>query len=159
VYSQTSRYSAKSVIDHNVSLINLAEAKASILLTLNGVVLALLFEAEKVALADFTKLLLLITGLCSGASSIFTVFAIIPRLTKESQTTKIYFKKIAEMERNDFVNSWNSLTDSDILNDYLRNIHNLAVIQQKKFLHLQRSIIANIIGIGFLVAALFSSIL
>ena len=37
---------AKSVLDHNLSLINLADAKAGILLGINGVVLALLFGIE-----------------------------------------------------------------------------------------------------------------
>ena len=38
---------AKSVLEHNLSLINLADAKAGILLGINGVVLALLFGIEK----------------------------------------------------------------------------------------------------------------
>ena len=38
---------AKSVLEHNLSLINLADAKAGILLGINGVVLALLFGMEK----------------------------------------------------------------------------------------------------------------
>jgi hypothetical protein len=37
---------AKSVLEHNLSLINLADAKAGILLGINGVVLALLFGIE-----------------------------------------------------------------------------------------------------------------
>ena len=38
---------AKSVLEHDLSLINLADAKAGILLGINGVVLALLFGIEK----------------------------------------------------------------------------------------------------------------
>jgi hypothetical protein len=38
---------AKSVLEHNLSLINLTDAKAGILLGINGVVLALLFGIEK----------------------------------------------------------------------------------------------------------------
>jgi hypothetical protein len=38
---------AKSVLEHNLSLINLADTKAGILLGINGVVLALLFGIER----------------------------------------------------------------------------------------------------------------
>jgi hypothetical protein len=145
---------AKSVLEHNLSLINLADAKAGILLGINGVVLALLFGLEKGIPSVLSIIFLFLTAILFGISSIFSIATLIPRLTQEQNKTKIYFLKIKESKREEFIQSWNTLTSDEILTDYVLNIHNLASLQTKKYRYLRSSVVITMIAIGFLIALL-----
>ena len=145
---------AKSVLEHNLSLINLADAKAGILLGINGVVLALLFGMEKEIPSFLSIIFLFLTAILFGISSIFSIATLIPRLTQEQNKTKIYFLKIKESKREEFIQSWNTLTSDEILTDYVLNIHNLASLQTKKYRYLRSSVVITMIAIGFLIALL-----
>ena len=145
---------AKSVLEHNLSLINLADAKAGILLGINGVVLALLFGMEKGIPSVLSIIFLFLTAILFGISSIFSIATLIPRLTQEQNKTKIYFLKIKESKREEFIQSWNTLTSDEILTDYVLNIHNLASLQTKKYRYLRLSVVITMIAIGFLIALL-----
>jgi hypothetical protein len=145
---------AKSVLEHNLSLINLADAKAGILLGINGVVLALLFGLEKGIPSVLSIIFLFLTAILFGISSIFSIATLIPRLTQEQNKTKIYFLKIKESKREEFIQSWNTLTSNEILTDYVLNIHNLASLQTKKYRYLRSSVVITMIAIGFLIALL-----
>jgi hypothetical protein len=63
--------SARFAIDNSISLINLADTKAGILLGISGLVIALLFRFEKEKVTEISKVLLLITGFILGISSFF----------------------------------------------------------------------------------------
>lgn len=146
---------AKSVLEHNLSLINLADAKAGILLGINGVVLALLFGIEKETPTGLSTLFFFLTAILFGVSSIFAISTLIPRLTREQNKTKIYFLKIKESTREEYLQSWNGLTNDEILRDYILNIYNLASLQTEKYRDLRLSIIITMMAFGFLIAILF----
>jgi hypothetical protein len=146
---------AKSVLEHNLSLINLADAKAGILLGINGVVLALLFGIEKETPTGLSTLFFFLTAILFGVSSIFAISTLIPRLTREQNKTKIYFLKIKESTREEYLQSWNGLTNDEILRDYILNIYNLASLQTEKYRDLRLSIIITMMAFGFLIALLF----
>ena len=146
---------AKSVLEHNLSLINLADAKAGILLGINGVVLALLFGIEKETPTGLSTLFFFLTAILFGVSSIFAISTLIPRLTGEQNKTKIYFLKIKESTREEYIQSWNGLTNDEILTDYIINIYNLASLQTEKYRDLRLSIIITMMAFGFLIALLF----
>ena len=146
---------AKSVLEHNLSLINLADAKAGILLGINGVVLALLFGIEKETPTGLSTLFFFLTAILFGVSSIFAISTLIPRLTREQSKTKIYFLKIKESTREEYLQSWNGLTNDEILTDYILNIYNLASLLTEKYRDLRLSIIITMMAFGFLIAILF----
>ena len=146
---------AKSVLEHNLSLINLTDAKAGILLGINGVVLALLFGIEKETPAGLSTLFFFLTAILFGVSSIFAISTLIPRLTREQNKTKIYFLKIKEFTRKEYIQSWNGLTNDEILTDYILNIYNLASLLTEKYRDLRLSIIITMMAFGFLIAILF----
>jgi hypothetical protein len=146
---------AKSVLEHNLSLINLADAKAGILLGINGVVLALLFGIEKETPTGLSTLFFFLTAILFGVSSIFAISTLIPRLTREQNKTKIYFLKIKESTRKEYIQSWNGLTNDEILTDYILNIYNLASLLTEKYRDLRLSIIITMMAFGFLIAILF----
>jgi hypothetical protein len=147
---------AKSVLEHNLSLINLADAKAGILLGINGVVLALLFGIEKETPTGLsTPFSFFLTAILFGVSGIFAISTLIPRLTGEQNKTKIYFLKIKESTREEYLQSWNGLTNDEILRDYILNIYNLASLQTEKYRDLRLSIIITMMAFGFLIALLF----
>jgi pycsar effector protein len=146
---------AKSVLEHNLSLINLADTKAGILLGINGVVLALLFGIEKETPTGLSTLFFFLTAILFGVSSIFAISTLIPRLTREQNKTKIYFLKIKESTRKEYIQSWNGLTNDEILTDYILNIYNLASLLTEKYRDLRLSIIITMMAFGFLIAILF----
>jgi hypothetical protein len=146
---------AKSVLEHDLSLINLADAKAGILLGINGVVLALLFGIEKETPTRLITLFFFLTAILFGVSSIFAISTLIPRLTREQNKTKIYFLKIKESTRKEYIQSWNGLTNDEILTDYILNIYNLASLLTEKYRDLRLSIIITMMAFGFLIAILF----
>ena len=146
---------AKSVLEHNLSLINLADAKAGILLGINGVVLALLFGIEKETPTGLSTLFFFLTAILFGVSSIFAISTLIPRLTGEQNKTKIYFLKIKESTREEYIQSWNGLTNDEILRDYILNIYNLASLQTEKYRDLRLSIIITMMALGSLIVLMF----
>jgi hypothetical protein len=146
---------AKSVLEHDLSLINLADAKAGILLGINGVVLALLFGIEKETPTGLSTLFFFLTAILFGVSSIFAISTLIPRLTREQNKTKIYFLKIKESTRKEYIQSWNGLTNDEILTDYILNIYNLVSLLTEKYRDLRLSIIITMMAFGFLIAILF----
>jgi len=95
---------------------------------------------------------LFLTVILFGISSIFSIATLIPRLIQEQNKTKIYFLKIKESKREEFIQSWNTLTSDEILTDYVLNIHNLASLQTKKYRYLRSSVVITMIAIGFLIA-------
>ena len=95
---------------------------------------------------------LFLTVILFGISSIFSIATLIPRLTQEQNKTRIYFLKIKESKREEFIQSWNTLTSDEILTDYVLNIHNLASLQTKKYRYLRSSVVITMIAIGFLIA-------
>lgn len=146
---------AKSVLEHNLSLINLADTKAGILLGINGVVLALLFGIEKETPTVLSTLFFFLTVILFRVSSIFAISTLIPRLSREQNRTKIYFLKIKESTREEYIQSWNGLTNDEILTDYIINIYNLASLQTEKYRDLRLSIIITMMAFGSLIVLMF----
>jgi Family of unknown function (DUF5706) len=141
-------------MEHNSSLINLADTKAGIILGINGIVLALLFSIDQQLLSHITKIYLICTGILLTVSSVFAVLTILPRLTSENTVTKIYFNYVQKLSRQDYLESWKNVSLNEILEDYLNNIHNLTKLQAKKFGHLSTSVVLIIIGIVMLAVSL-----
>ena len=128
--------------------------KAGILLGINGVVLALLFGIEKETPTGLSTLFFFLTAILFGVSSIFAISTLIPRLTRDQNKTKIYLK-IKESTREEYIQSWNGLTNDEILTDYILNIYNLASLLTEKYRDLRLSIIITMMAFGFLIAILF----
>jgi hypothetical protein len=116
------------------------------------VVLALLFGIEKETPTVLSTLFFFLTAILFGVSSIFAISTLIPRLTREQNKTKIYFLKIKESTREEYIQSWNGLTNDEILTDYNINIYNLASLQTEKYRDLRLSIIITMMAFGFLIA-------
>jgi hypothetical protein len=145
---------AEKILDHSMSMITLADTKAGVLLGIAGIVIALLFGVDRTALGEAGQFFLIGTMISFGISSFFSVSTLIPRLTDEAKTTRIYFKKVQEMTRDEYVNSWQHVTSADILSDYLMNIHNLSIVQKKKYFDLRIAVIFNIIGIILMIGVI-----
>ena len=145
---------ARHILEHNSSLINLADTKAGILIGINGIILVLLFSIDQQVLSLITKFYLVSTGTLLTLSSVYAVLTILPRLTSEERLTRIYFKYVEKLTREDYLKTWENLKGSQILEDYLNNIYNLAKLQAKKYNHLYTSVILIIIGIIMLASSL-----
>jgi pycsar effector protein len=128
---------------------------AGILLGINGVVLALLFGIEKETPTVLSTLFFFLTAILFGVSSIFAISTLIPRLSREQNRTKIYFLKVKESTREEYIQSWNGLTNDEILTDYIINIYNLASLQTEKYRDLRLSIIITMMAFGSLIVLMF----
>lgn len=148
---------AKAVLTHNSELINLADTKAGILLGINGIILALLF-GDNTSFSPIVVNLVLVTGILLGISSICSILTIFPRLTKDEERTSVYFKHVAKQKKQDYIQSWNTLESSEILTDLLSNIHNLAILQMKKYRYLRLSVIFLLPGFILLVLSVVTTL-
>jgi hypothetical protein len=144
---------ARDILEHNSQLINLADTKAGIFLGINGIILALILGGEK-SFSPIVTNSIFLTIIFLGLSSICSILTIHPRLTIELDNTKIYFKSIGKRTKDDYIQSWNTLESSEILRDFLANIHNLAVLQLKKYRYLKFSAIFLFAGFILLISSL-----
>lgn len=145
--------SARFAIENSISLINLADTKAGILLGISGLVIVLLFQFEKEKVTEIGKVLLLITGVILGISSFFSVMAVLPRRNRYAEAVG-KFKVI-----NNFISFRKKLAIAQQLEEYLTYAHDLAYVQSQKFQYIKSATVAIMTGIGFLVASLFSFLL
>jgi hypothetical protein len=63
--------------------------------------------------------------------------------------------KIKESTREEYIQSWNGLTNDEILTDYIINIYNLASLQTEKYRDLRLSIIITMMALGSLIVLMF----
>jgi hypothetical protein len=65
------------------------------------------------------------------------------------QTKKI--EGTQESTREEYIQSWNGLTNDEILADYIINIYNLSSLQTEKYKDLRLSIITTMMALGSLI--------
>lgn len=146
---------AKDILAHNFQLINFADTKSGIILGINGIILGLIVGVDaKILLGLMYSIIPAIIFL--GISFIYSVFAILPRLTKINNT-RLYYD-VSKKDEQQFISSWESLTNQEILNEYLINIYRLSEIRFKKYRNLVVSIIALVIGLILLSIAVILNI-
>lgn len=126
----------KFVLERNESLIELADTKASIIIGIDGVILALLFESGR----SSSPYPLLGTVILLAFSGLFAFLAIKPRIISGTPDTKIFYGAITKKTRETFVTEFSSANEDEVLKDLANNIFTLAAIQKLKFRYLKLSI-------------------
>lgn len=146
---------AKFIIDHNNDLITLADTKAGFILASAGVIMGLLFLMNKHGMTDFAKGGVIVTAILLGITAVFSFTVILPRLTKKSQGL-IFFQSVVKKTQDEYLIDFKKITKDEILTDYLKNIHNISKIQNKKFILLKVSLCFMIPALIALIITLFS---
>ena len=140
---------AKSILEHNNSLITLIDTKSGLVLGTAGIILGLLsfFERNEIGITIYP---LLVTMCMLLATIIFSFCTIFPRTTKKvKKETAIFYMSIAQNTKEEFNDTIANMDEQKILKDYANNIHSLALVQEKKFGYLR-------ISMGFMIAAIIS---
>lgn len=137
---------AKMILNHNQNLINFLDAKAGIVLAVDGAILAILATSATAAESELKQLALGASLLLIGISALFGFLIIKPRVYEENSQTKIFYKEILSKTREKYIESFSS-TPKEMLDDYLNNIYSLALIEKKKFFYLQESLYCLFLGL------------
>ena len=137
---------ANSILTHSQSLINLADAKAGILLAADGGILAILGAYRLNLSAQLVVVCSIVTVALVGLSAFLGGMVIKPRRISGAPATKVYFGSILQSTREEYVRSFSS-SDAEILQDLLNNIYTLALIQKRKYLYLHRSFYSLMAGL------------
>ena len=137
---------AKTILNHNQNMINFLDAKAGVLLAVDGAVLAILAISPWSTAAALEKLALGAALLLIGISALFGFWIIRPRVFEGDSQTKIFYAAILSHTREQYKQSFSS-TPEEVLDDYLDNIYTIATIEKKKFFYLQESLYCLILGL------------
>jgi len=141
------------VISRYDAYFNLANVKASLLVTTNGVLLGVAITAfislyEKSSHLEWItqiKVLLSLSVLFILLSSYNSLKVIFSYLKTGNRCADyhsfIFFGSVREIERNTYVEKFGSLSDQELLNDLIEQAHILAVGLSKKYLNLNYSTI------------------
>jgi hypothetical protein len=136
---------AKSILTHNQNLINFLDAKAGVLLAVDGAILAILAASPVAVTQGLEQLVLGAALLLIGISALFGFLIIKPRIYEGSPQTKIFYSAILSKSRKKYIESF-STSPEQVLDDYLNNIYTLALIEKKKFFYLQESLYCLFLG-------------
>ncbi|MDH5463602.1 MAG: DUF5706 domain-containing protein [Nitrosopumilus sp.] len=131
---------AKFIIEHNTSLINLADTKAGFVLGSVGIILGLLFLMNKENMTDFTNAGIQVTAILLGWAAIHSFDTLRARLTKNPPDSAIYFQKISKLTKKDYQEMVKNMNEETILEDYLNNANSISKIQETKFNRLNWSL-------------------
>lgn len=170
----------KDIFDNINRLLQFAEAKNGALITFNGVLLVLIISNLKLlSEISYNNYLLIISFICFSTSIIFNLLSFFPKTgeaaneqdekginepkkQKEKSKNVIFFKTIAEdfSSTNEYSTALNKkLEDRTIDHDLDAEIKYNANITNKKFNKFKIALEINIIGLVFLIAAGFISII
>jgi hypothetical protein len=138
--------------DHYYDSIN---NKGSLLLTLNtfllGGIITGYYSVKDILVQDiYVVLFILLALICCLISIGYTLWAIVPYLSKQADSLNgsvIYFGNISNISFHSFKEMYDDMTDIKMYEDYLQQVHLLAIGLQKKFGRLQKA--------TFLLAACF----
>ena len=137
----------KHIYKLNQDVLQMADTKSSIILGISGIIISILIATE---MGDFTSY----KQYCLGGAVVFSLLTslsqlctIFPRITKRDIKTILFYKGILKYNRKEFAEEIRNTKSNELLNDYIDNIYNLALIQEKKYLWLK-------IGFFFLILSI-----
>ncbi len=134
--------------------IQIADAKANIVIVLIGVIISLFFNffISKNVIGGFEAMIILSVLFISGGFAISTLY---PRIAKKSgKFSMIYFKDVADIDVKKTMKEFEQKDYQDkIVEDYLNNIKILSSIVDKKFIKLRLAYI--FLGLGIITKVFF----
>jgi hypothetical protein len=136
---------AKSILNHNQNLLNFLDAKAGVVVAVDGAILAILAASPAAVKPGLEQLVLGAALLLIGISAIFGFLIIKPRIYIGGPETKIFYSAILSKSRKKYIESF-STPPEHVLDDYLNSIYSLALIEKKKFFYLQESLYCLFLG-------------
>jgi hypothetical protein len=146
--------SVQKIYESNQQLIYVADRKVAALLLINAVLISFSASWNLREFSISIKMIILIAVSLAALSTIFYLFAIIPRNSEQAAKSILHYKGIQGASRENYVSKMIEMGDDDLMKDYLNTIYALSSIQRKKNLYLRWGSESLIISI-FLLALSF----
>ncbi|MCZ7382553.1 MAG: DUF5706 domain-containing protein [Candidatus Methanoperedens sp.] len=116
----------------------MADTKSSIILGISGIIISIIIATDTKTVSLDKKYFLAGAVIFSLLTSVSQFFAIFPRITKNNNTKNLlFYKGILQFSRNEYSEELKKIDSGEILTDYVNNIYNLALIQEKKYFWLK----------------------
>ena len=128
----------KHIYSLNQEILQMADTKSSIILGISGVIISIIVATDIKTVSVENQYYLGGAVIFSLLTSLSQFFAIFPRITKNNNITNfLFYKSILQFNRHEYSEQLNKIDSNEILNDYINNIYNLALIQDKKYFWLK----------------------
>ena len=124
--------SVQKIYESNQQLIYIADRKVAALLLINAVLISFSATWNLREYTSSIKIFFLIAVLLAALSTIFYLFAIIPRISEQAPKSMLHYKGILASSRDKYVSKMTEISDDDLQKDYLETIYALSSIQMKK---------------------------
>lgn len=129
---------AKHIYSLNQEILQMADTKSSIILGISGIIISIIIATDTKTVSLDKKYFLAGAVIFSLLTSVSQFFAIFPRITKNNNTKNLlFYKGILQFSRNEYSEELKKIDSGEILTDYVNNIYNLALIQEKKYFWLK----------------------
>lgn len=148
----------KTVFSHNQDLIQLADSKASIIISVISVLIPIIFGMDVfistnekfLNLMVFLYISFLISVALLTITFIFAILVIVAR-TKEEYGDSIFFANIIKEELKKYEDFIKNLNEKLILEDYIKENYAIAKINEKKYKMFRNALIFLLISVLFLI--------
>ena len=148
---------AKHIYSVNQEILQMADTKSSIILGISGIIISIIIATDLGTVTTEKHYYLVGAIAFSLLTSLSQFYAIFPRLSKNSNRRNIlFYKGILQFNRNEYEEELKKLDSSALLNDYINNIYNLALIQEKKYFWLKIGFVFLILSIVFISISFFA---
>jgi pycsar effector protein len=149
---------ARFINEQNLQLIGLLDTKTSIIIAINGVILALPFGSKDAIVSQELNFIFWSANILLGASAITGLLTILPRIKRKEpySSSLIFHETVLDKGTFDsYKEEWDSLDLQRILQEEIVNVHRLAKALHYQFKLVRLSILFLILAIILLVALLF----
>ena len=148
---------AKYALQRNDEAIRFSETKAALLLTLTGLVLAIivdkvplyrsLFQSQSctIKILTISSLVAIILGILLVGS--VTLLAIFPRLHISKDTSYLYFEHLSKISEQEIADQFTSLDSTTKLRHILSQIHATSVIANLKFKLIRLALVGTVLEV------------
>jgi hypothetical protein len=147
---------AQWILERNLSWIATADVKAGVIITLNIAMLgglATIVNSVKFV-SSWAWVFIAIAASLGVLSTNFTAACLLPRLDGPEKSL-IFFGKITDLDRSDYINVLAKVTDQDYFEDLAEQIHRNAEISMTKHMYVKKAtIIAFISAVAWVLSIL-----
>lgn len=142
--SEDTRYrvqTAQWVLERQLAWITAADIKIGVLVTIDTAMLAGLAAAYSSADVRTAWMILasVMTLVCSIFALIFCALSVAPHISGP-QSSLLFFARVASMAEADYSEKFRTATETNLLDDWTRQIHRNAEVAMAKYRHVGRAI-------------------
>jgi len=125
----------------NQDTLKMADTKSSFILGISGILLSATIQIMKTNVSSYKIYCLDLAVICLLFAIISQIKTISPRMRENDSKGILFYKDILKCLPEEYAQNFKEVNYQKIIDDYLACIYELALIQQKKFMWLNRGIL------------------